>query len=236
MFRIHHPILAAFAALITLTIASCGGSEDKPSTVAGDTAAASPSASQGTQATPDHTAAASDVSATTGDDHRTDAGEVDNDEKNDDDKTTTSPSSPQAAVVETPKAQPTTVEPSKQPAPAAETKPTPSPAPAQTSSPTPPSPTTTPSVSPSGGKAIFLQSKCDGCHAVSAQGIARTAPAPEGQEPPRDLSHAGRERDAAWIARWLQKKETVNGKKHIKGFKGSDEDLKTLAEWLDGMN
>ncbi|MDP4198629.1 MAG: cytochrome c [Bacteroidota bacterium] len=86
----------------------------------------------------------------------------------------------------------------------------------------------------SSGKAIFEQYKCSKCHSVTSQGIERSGPAAEGKQSP-DLSGAGLKHDAAWIQKWLVKEETLNGKKHIKKFSGSDDELKTLAGWLAGL-
>jgi hypothetical protein len=81
------------------------------------------------------------------------------------------------------------------------------------------------------GKSIYNQYKCAKCHAIQSEGIARAGEAPEGKQPP-DLSGAGVKRDAAWISKWLVKEEEVNGKKHVKKCGGSEDELKTLSNWL----
>ncbi len=223
-----HAVIVGIAAL---TMISCGGAEDKPAPPSGDTATVSTAPAAGGGATQ---APTGDATVATPATTETEAERGEKEEEGDDakeDALTPAKSSdvrPQATVQT-----PTTPAP-----PNVENKPTPTtppsaptttPAPA----PSPPPAQTTPSVA--GGKTIFVEQKCNTCHGISSQGISRTAPPTEGQEPPTDLSRAGKERDADWIVRWLQKKESVNGKKHIKGFKGSEEDLLILARWLAGM-
>jgi hypothetical protein len=64
---------------------------------------------------------------------------------------------------------------------------------------------------------------------------ASTKPAtpatPTAGKPP-DLSAAGLEHDKAWITKFLLKTETLHDKKHMKTWKGTDEQLATLTAWL----
>jgi hypothetical protein len=80
-------------------------------------------------------------------------------------------------------------------------------------------------------KTVFLAQKCNLCHSLAAASIERQMKSSKAP----DLSGAGVERDAAWIERWITKKEKVNGKLHQKMFSGSDAELKALSEWLAGM-
>ena|ERR1017187_8024298 len=81
------------------------------------------------------------------------------------------------------------------------------------------------------GKDVFAKYKCAKCHTIDSQGIKLDGKPPEGKQPP-DLSGAGLKHDAGWISKWLVKEEEQNGKKHIKKFTGSDDELKTLSTWL----
>lgn len=86
------------------------------------------------------------------------------------------------------------------------------------------------------GKAIFLESKCNTCHAVTALKIEKKKGEEEAKsddKKPPDLSSVGLERKADWMTRFLMKKETIDGEKHKKLFKGSEADLKTLTAWLE---
>ncbi len=90
------------------------------------------------------------------------------------------------------------------------------------------------------GQKIFTENKCTQCHAIAALKILKVesdekeAPEDEGGKKidPPDLGDAGKEHDAAFITKWLMKEEKIDGHKHKKKFKGSEEDLKVLADWL----
>lgn len=92
------------------------------------------------------------------------------------------------------------------------------------------------------GKAIFLRSKCNTCHTVESQAIARLQPEGEweGEEEeesdlPKDLSDVGSTREPGWIKRWLTKEVEVNGKTHRKRFGGSPAQLDVVASWLASL-
>lgn len=89
---------------------------------------------------------------------------------------------------------------------------------------------------PKDGKPIFTKNECTGCHSITAAGIKKQVGGAEpGTEDAPDLSGVGLKRTADWITKFLLKKETIDGKKHEKKFKGSAEDLDTLAKWLATM-
>jgi hypothetical protein len=85
------------------------------------------------------------------------------------------------------------------------------------------------------GKALFLEFKCNGCHAVQAAGIEAKKIAgeePDPKEKPPDLSNVGAKKDAAWMRKYLLKQEKLEGKLHKKKFRGTPEQLATLSDWL----
>ena len=90
------------------------------------------------------------------------------------------------------------------------------------------------------GQKVFTEAKCQMCHTVYSAGVgeppAEDAKAEEeeaaAEAGPPDLSMAGADRTAEWISLFLQKKEALNDKMHMKSFKGSDEDLAALVDWL----
>jgi cytochrome c553 len=90
------------------------------------------------------------------------------------------------------------------------------------------------------GKGIFVANKCTACHAVKAAEIEMKKAESEGEESEEgesedqapDLSSVGNDHTAEWLMAYLTKKEAINGKKHMKKFKGNEDDLKVLAEWL----
>src|ERR1051325_345470 len=83
------------------------------------------------------------------------------------------------------------------------------------------------------GKAIFLSLKCSNCHSIKTLGIKGLRP--EGGAKPNDLSNTGGKFKAAWIEKWLMKEETLNNKKHMRKFKGTPDELHTLADWLETL-
>ena len=85
----------------------------------------------------------------------------------------------------------------------------------------------------SDGKKIFLDNKCSNCHSIESQGIVGKRP--EGGAKPSDLSSVGLKFKAEWFEKWLMKKETLYNKKHMKKFKGTEQELKTLALWLESL-
>ncbi|MCS7311390.1 MAG: cytochrome c [Acidobacteria bacterium] len=84
------------------------------------------------------------------------------------------------------------------------------------------------------GKELFTKYKCTMCHSVKAEGIEAKKAAEGGEEAKgTDLSDVGAKvQSAQWIQDYLLKKVDKDGKKHKTVFKGTEEELKTLAEWL----
>lgn len=78
------------------------------------------------------------------------------------------------------------------------------------------------------GKEVFLAQKCNMCHAVSTVGIEAKVKSETMQGP--DLVDL--ERDPEWIAQFVTKEIELDGEKHKKEFKGSDEELDVLISWL----
>jgi hypothetical protein len=98
------------------------------------------------------------------------------------------------------------------------------------------------------GKPIFTNYKCSSCHEIASQGITKKAAATPAATPatpatpatttsrkPPDLSGVGLVRKADWITGYLQKKESIEDRKHMKVFKGTDAELATLAGWLESL-
>jgi mono/diheme cytochrome c family protein len=77
------------------------------------------------------------------------------------------------------------------------------------------------------GKQIFLDQKCNMCHTVSSADITPTSKikAP-------DLAGLASKEDPAWITKFLKKEADKNGKKHIKPFTGSADELAAVVAWL----
>ena len=77
------------------------------------------------------------------------------------------------------------------------------------------------------GKQVFLDQKCQTCHAVSSADIKAT-----GKVKAPDLTGKAATVDAAKLAAYLRRNDTVNGKKHVKPFTGSDEQMGAMIAWL----
>jgi mono/diheme cytochrome c family protein len=77
------------------------------------------------------------------------------------------------------------------------------------------------------GKKVFLDQKCNMCHAVTSADIEQT-----GKVKAPDLAGAAAKHDAATLTKFLRKQEMIKNKKHIKPFTGTDDELAALVAWL----
>ncbi|MFQ5671422.1 MAG: c-type cytochrome [Acidobacteriota bacterium] len=80
------------------------------------------------------------------------------------------------------------------------------------------------------GKAIFLAQKCNMCHSVPTADIASKIKSSKMKGP--DLVNVAKRHDAEWIAKFLHRQVKQHDALHKKEFKGSDEDLKALIDWI----
>jgi len=79
------------------------------------------------------------------------------------------------------------------------------------------------------GKKIFIDNKCNMCHTVKSAGIESK------KSDATDLSNVGAEMKKDDMIKYLKKEMKLNDKDHKTAFKGSDEDLKKLVEWLSTL-
>lgn len=79
------------------------------------------------------------------------------------------------------------------------------------------------------GKKIFVDQKCNMCHTVKSVGIESK------KSDATDLSNVGAEMKSEDMIKYLKKEMKLNNKDHKTAFKGSDEDLKKLVEWLSTL-
>lgn len=79
-----------------------------------------------------------------------------------------------------------------------------------------------------GGQAVFMAQKCNMCHDVSTVGITATAKSEKVKG--GDIVNLGE--NAEFWAKYLKKEVEYEGKKHSKGYTGTDADLKVLTEWM----
>ncbi len=80
------------------------------------------------------------------------------------------------------------------------------------------------------GKTIFEAQKCNMCHTVETANITSK------KKDALDLSNAGKELKADFIIKFLKKEEKIDDKAHKIAFKGTDEELKILSEWIESLN
>jgi mono/diheme cytochrome c family protein len=80
------------------------------------------------------------------------------------------------------------------------------------------------------GQEAFDQGKCATCHDVSSAGIEAKMKSEKMKGP--DLTGIAAKRDKAWLTSYIKKVEKIDGKAHKAAFKGTDEELSALIDWL----
>ncbi len=78
------------------------------------------------------------------------------------------------------------------------------------------------------GKTLFLAQKCNLCHNVPPAGIERTVKSEKLAGP--DLVNV--KEDAATLGKVLRRQQDVDGKKHPKEIKGTDEEVNAVIGWI----
>ena len=71
---------------------------------------------------------------------------------------------------------------------------------------------------------------CGECHGVKVADIAPTTKKEKDKGP--DLTDIGEKFEEDWIVKYIKKEADKEGKSHKKKFKGSDEELQVLVDWL----
>ncbi len=84
------------------------------------------------------------------------------------------------------------------------------------------------------GKVELLEQKCESCHSVASHGISRTGKIEKLFGP--DLAGVGDRHETSWMVAYIKREQVgENGKKHTKPFKGSDEELQAIVDWLGSL-
>ena len=78
------------------------------------------------------------------------------------------------------------------------------------------------------GQAIFMSVSCNMCHSVPALGIQAKATSEKMKGP--DI--AGIRVEPQELAKYLRGQSSRDGKRHLKEFKGTDEELRVLVAWV----
>jgi cytochrome c5 len=76
------------------------------------------------------------------------------------------------------------------------------------------------------GKQVFIDSKCNNCHTVTSMEITSK------KDDATDLSNAGSVGTSELMKSYLLKEAKINDKNHKLKFKGTDEELNALVNWL----
>lgn len=76
------------------------------------------------------------------------------------------------------------------------------------------------------GKNIFIDAKCNNCHTATSMDITSK------KDDATDLSNVGTVGDAQLIKSYLLKEAKINDKEHKTKFKGTEEELNNLVNWL----
>jgi cytochrome c553 len=79
------------------------------------------------------------------------------------------------------------------------------------------------------GQKLFTTSKCTTCHTVQSLGITSN------KKDAVDISKTGDTYKADFLVKYLNKESKINDKLHKVAFKGSADDLNTLAGWLGSL-
>ena len=83
------------------------------------------------------------------------------------------------------------------------------------------------------GKTLFTEThKCNMCHAVPAAGIEAKTKSDKMKGP--DLG-GKMEADFEQLAAYVRKAGELEGKSHKKEFKGTDEELQAIIDWLGSL-
>lgn len=76
------------------------------------------------------------------------------------------------------------------------------------------------------GKKLFVEYKCNMCHTVKSVGIESK------KSDAHDIVQLDNEKNTEFWLNYLMKKEKLNGKDHKTAFKGGEEDLRKLVDWM----
>lgn len=83
---------------------------------------------------------------------------------------------------------------------------------------------------PAGQKLFVEQYKCNMCHSVSSAGIEAKTKSEKMRGP--DLAGVVPEKGVEWTTKFIKREVKLDDNQHKKEWKGSDDDLKTLVDWL----
>lgn len=80
------------------------------------------------------------------------------------------------------------------------------------------------------GKTVFLEAKCNTCHSISSFEIEAKNKSANNKAP--DLSKIEIKYEKDFLKKYLHKEESINDKKHPVVFKGTDDELGILLDFI----
>ena len=80
------------------------------------------------------------------------------------------------------------------------------------------------------GQQEYLDQKCNMCHSVSTVGIEAKTKSEKMKGP--DLVNLADSYEADWLVKYVKDEVEKEGESHGRPFKGSDEELQVLVDWL----
>ncbi|REJ77145.1 MAG: cytochrome c [Acidobacteria bacterium] len=83
------------------------------------------------------------------------------------------------------------------------------------------------------GKKLFVDQGCARCHSVAGQGIEHSVKV--ASMVGADLGKAAPTADREALKSFLKQSTTIDGEKHKAKFKGSDEELQAILDWLASL-
>lgn len=82
------------------------------------------------------------------------------------------------------------------------------------------------------GQKVFVDQKCMTCHSVEPANLISKST----KKDIPDLSKIEGELDADFLKLYLMKKEKLHDKDHPMAFKGSEDDLASIVDWIIELN
>ncbi len=80
------------------------------------------------------------------------------------------------------------------------------------------------------GKQAFIDGSCGRCHSIESEDIHASVKSESMKGP--DLGELDPPRDASWISAYLKRDVKLHDKAHRSPWRGTDEELKAIADWL----
>jgi len=80
------------------------------------------------------------------------------------------------------------------------------------------------------GQVLFEQYKCNLCHSVSTADIEAKAKSEKMRGP--DLVGVVADKGAEWTTKFIKREVKLDDQEHKKDYTGSDDDLKSIVDWL----